>query len=98
MLCPHCQKAESKVLDSRDFDVTIRRRRECLSCGFRFTTKEEIDVPRLTIIKKNGTTEPYDRTKITVGIAKACQKRPIKSEQIEDMVDLIDLNYPLNPV
>ncbi len=90
MLCPHCQKAESKVIDSREIGSIIRRRRQCLTCRFRFTTREEIDVPRLMVIKKSGKIEPYDRMKLTAGITKACEKRPVNGEKIEELVDSIE--------
>ena len=79
MKCPYCGYQESKVVDSRHSDdgVSIRRRRECLSCRRRFTTYEVIDSVQLVVIKKDGSKEFFDRMKLESGLMKACQKRPV---------------------
>ncbi|MCK5760603.1 MAG: transcriptional repressor NrdR [Candidatus Delongbacteria bacterium] len=89
MKCPKCSKSENKVVDSRIVrdDTAIRRRRECIECGHRFTTYEYIEKAEVLVEKNNGTTEEYDRQKIKKGISLACMKRHITPEQIETMVD-----------
>ncbi len=84
MKCPVCGYAESKVIDSRPVDEgsSIRRRRECLSCGHRFTTFEVTEALRIVVIKKDGTKELFDRSKLLGGLFKATQKRPVDAEQI----------------
>ena len=92
MKCPFCGNAENKVIDSRiskDGDA-IRRRRECVSCGKRFTTYEFVEEVLPTVVKKDGRREPFDRTKIRSGIKKACEKRPISTDAIESIVDRIE--------
>lgn len=92
MNCPFCSHSENKVIDSRiskDGDA-IRRRRECLGCGKRFTTYEFVEDVLPMVIKKDGRRENFDRTKIITGIKKACEKRPISTDVIEDMVDRIE--------
>ena len=92
MKCPFCANIEDKVVDSRISSEgdTIRRRRECLKCQRRFTTYEYIEKTRLMIIKKDGRREPYDRNKIMSGFLRACEKRPISMETIEEIVDSIE--------
>ncbi|MCX5852004.1 MAG: transcriptional regulator NrdR [Deltaproteobacteria bacterium] len=92
MKCPFCQHGENKVIDSRlskDGDA-IRRRRECNSCGKRFTTYEHVEDILPVVTKKDSRREPFDRAKILAGIKKACEKRPISMETIEDMVNRIE--------
>ena len=87
MRCPFCHHPDDKVVDSRearDGDST-RRRRECLSCGRRFTTYERVDVVMPLIVKKDGRREPYDRNKVLAGLHKACEKRPISADTIEEV-------------
>lgn len=87
MRCPFCRHEESKVIDSRaSQDFAIRRRRECLSCGRRFTTYEKIEDSPIRVIKKDGSRVPFDRDKIKSGVEKACYKRPISPEQIDLLV------------
>jgi transcriptional repressor NrdR len=89
MKCPFCAHGENKVIDSRiskDGDA-IRRRRECLGCGKRFTTYEFVEEVLPMVVKKDGRREPFDRTKIRAGIKKACEKRPISTDTIEALVD-----------
>lgn len=83
MICPECHHVDSRVVDSRAAGDTIRRRRECAACGFRFTTYERIERPQLWVIKKNGHKEPYDHDKVLHGIALACRKRPVGVEQLD---------------
>ncbi len=92
MKCTKCGYIESKVIDSRPADdySTIRRRRECLECHFRFTTYERMESLPLVVVKKDGTREQFDRNKIIKGIMKACEKRPVSMEQIEKMVSEIE--------
>lgn len=89
MRCPKCQALEDKVIDSRPSQdgATIRRRRECLSCGFRFTTYEEVDREDLRVIKRDLRYEIFDRRKLLAGLLRACEKRPISREQIEQLAD-----------
>ena len=92
MKCPVCGHQEDKVVDSRASaeGSAIRRRRECLSCGKRFTTYEHVEEERLIVIKKDGRREPFDRNKLLGGLLKACEKRPISMDQIENLVDEIE--------
>ena len=92
MRCPSCIYPESKVVDSRPADdgVSIRRRRECLSCGYRFTTYERISESPLVVIKSDGSSEVYDREKLFRGVLIACAKRPIASDAIEQLIDDIE--------
>jgi transcriptional repressor NrdR len=91
MDCPYCQNNETKVTDSRDTGaLSIRRRRECLKCGKRFTTYEHIELQPLYVIKKDGRRENFDRNKIKSGITKALEKRPVSHEEIEQILDLIE--------
>jgi transcriptional repressor NrdR len=92
MKCPFCSDFDNKVVDSRlsgDSDV-IRRRRECLECGRRFTTYERVEDILPMVIKKDGRREPFDRNKILSGIHTACQKRPISVTVMEEMVDRVE--------
>ena len=90
MLCIECKKADTKVIDSRDDEKSIRRRRECLKCGFRFTTYEKPETPNIRIEKRNGRYETYDRNKLEVGIRKALKKRPIKEEEVLEIINDIE--------
>ena len=92
MKCPFCAEPDDKVVDSRTIKdgELIRRRRECLSCTKRFTTYERIEEIPLMVVKKDGRREGFDRSKIVIGILKACEKRPVGVEQIEDVVDRIE--------
>ena len=91
MICPYCLKGETKVLDSRDSEDAVRRRRECLKCKRRYTTYERAEIMNLMVVKKDNTRETFDRTKILNGLVKACEKRPIQLIQIERIVDEIEL-------
>jgi transcriptional repressor NrdR len=90
MKCSYCGYTDSKVIDSRDVNETIRRRRECLGCGFRFTTYERIQTTNLIIIKKDKRREEFSREKLTTGIRKACEKRPLPTGAIEKLVDEVE--------
>ena len=92
MKCPYCSFEESKVIDSRSADdgERIRRRRECLKCGKRFTTHEVIETVPLIVVKRDKSREVFDRNKLTAGILRACEKRPVSIEQIDNIVDSIE--------
>lgn len=87
MRCPHCNFKNTKVLDSRPIEEgrSIRRRRECESCDFRFTTFERIEEVPLIVVKKEGTREEYSRDKLMRGLIRACEKRPVALEQLENI-------------
>jgi len=91
MRCPKCGCQDDKVIDSRASreGATIRRRRECIACGFRFTTYEEVEHTGLVVLKRDGRREEFSKDKLMSGIKKACQKRPISSKVIEDLVEKI---------
>jgi len=88
--CPYCLESETKVIDSRESDESTRRRRECLECGKRFTTYENVEFAPLYVIKKNGAKELFECEKIKKGVLRACEKRPVSAEQIELMLDKIE--------
>ncbi|MDY3861257.1 MAG: transcriptional regulator NrdR [Ruminococcus sp.] len=92
MKCPYCGFEESKVIDSRSADdgERIRRRRECLKCGKRFTTHEVIETVPLVVIKRDKSRESFDRNKLMGGLFRACEKRPVSVSQIEEMVNSIE--------
>ena len=89
MKCPFCGHSEDHVVDSREAKVgdTIRRRRQCEKCGRRFTTYERIDEIPYMIVKKDGRREKFDRQKILAGLLKACEKRPVPTAKLEEIVD-----------
>ncbi len=92
MRCPYCGNIEDKVVDSRSSSEgnSIRRRRECLKCERRFTTYEHIEEISLMVVKKDGRREAFERKKILTGLVKACEKRPISMERLEQLVDKIE--------
>ncbi|MBF0216175.1 MAG: transcriptional repressor NrdR [Candidatus Omnitrophica bacterium] len=92
MKCPYCGKTEDKVIDSRMSaeGASIRRRRECLACEKRFTTYEYIEEAPLMVVKRDGNRQRFDRERIKNGILKACEKRPISMEKVEEMVDEVE--------
>ena len=90
MNCPYCGHPDSKVIDSRDVNDGVRRRRQCLSCDSRFTTYERLEEIRTKVVKKDGCREPFDPEKIRRGLEKACWKRPIASEDIEEIVSSVE--------
>jgi transcriptional repressor NrdR len=92
MKCPSCGHLEDKVVDSRGSGdgLSIRRRRECLGCGKRFTTYEAIEEQPLMVIKKDGRRQPFDRQKLLGGLVKACEKRPVSMEELERLVEELE--------
>lgn len=92
MRCPHCGSLEDKVLESRTLagGESIRRRRECLSCGYRFTSYERIEEKQLMVVKSDGRREPFDRSKLERGIQRACEKRNISQNTIEELINDIE--------
>ena len=92
MKCPYCGYEESKVIDSRPTDegTRIRRRRECLSCAKRFTTYEIVESVPVVVVKKDGSRELFDRSKLINGMLRACQKRPVPIQRLEDAVGDIE--------
>ncbi|HXF43185.1 MAG TPA: transcriptional regulator NrdR [Pyrinomonadaceae bacterium] len=108
MRCPYCAHNEDKVVDSRESKEgdSIRRRRECLSCGRRFTSYERIDEIPYMVIKKDGRREAFDRNKVLAGLLRACEKRPISATKLDSIADEIekvvqdspDREYPTNNI
>ncbi len=99
MICPFCGHLEDKVVDSRESkegDVT-RRRRECLSCGRRFTTYERIDEVPYMVVKKDGRREKFDRQKVLAGLLKACEKRPVAMGKLAEIVDEVETRLMETP-
>ena len=92
MKCRYCLGTESRVVDSRPADdgTSIRRRRECMSCGRRFTTYEKIEEIPIMVVKKDGRREAFDSTKILAGIRKACEKRPVSAADQDKLVDEVE--------
>src|SRR3989344_1692678 len=90
MQCPFCLSPESKVTDKRTCNETIRRRRQCVKCKKRFTTYEKIELTNLLVEKKDGRKEYYNREKLLKGVARACNKRPVTQDQINNLVDKIE--------
>ena len=91
MKCPKCGSDDDKVLDSRAVrdGAAIRRRRECTVCGARFTTHEEIDRDEVTVVKQDGSREPFSRQKLEKGVRIACQKRPVSEDQLQSLLDSV---------
>ena len=92
MKCPYCNASDTKVIDSRpaEDNSAIRRRRQCETCGKRFTTYEKLETMPLMVIKKDRTQELYDRGKIEAGILHSCHKRPVSTQQINALIDEIE--------
>ena len=92
MRCPRCENDATRVIDSRDLESgsTIRRRRECESCSYRFTTYERPEGARLVVVKRDGSREEFDRDKLRAGLLKALQKRPVTLDRVEAAVDEIE--------
>lgn len=95
MRCPFCRIENDRVIDSRagDDGNTIRRRRECLSCRRRFTTYERVERQQLTVVKKGGEREPFDRDKLKRGLSRACWKRPVTDADIEGVVTALETEF-----
>ena len=98
MICPKCKTPDTKVIDSRDAEQgrVIRRRRECEKCEWRFTTFERAENANMMVKKKDGTFEPYSRTKVEQGIWSACGKRPVTQEQIDELINLLEEKWTSN--
>jgi transcriptional repressor NrdR len=92
MRCPFCQNPDTDVIDTRKLNSgeTIRRRRKCATCGKRFTTYERVESFSLTVVKKNGEREPYEREKLMRGIRTACYRRPIPAQQLEALANDVE--------
>jgi len=90
MRCPYCLNDESKVIDKRNVEGVIKRRRECLKCEKRFNTKEGVESVELRVVKKDGRREEFDHEKIKRGIMRACEKRPVNNDQIDKMIYTIE--------
>src|SRR4029079_1009954 len=92
MLCPRCNESSTRVIDSRDLEGggTIRRRRECETCAYRFTTYERPEGARLTVLKRDGSRQEFDRIKLQAGLLQALEKRPVTLERVEQAVDDIE--------
>jgi transcriptional repressor NrdR len=90
MNCPYCDYSDCKVIDSREVNDGIRRRRQCLSCGSRFTTYERLHPGNLFVIKKDGRREEFDSSKLLTGIRKACEKRPLPTGTVDKLADEIE--------
>lgn len=92
MICPKCKTKNTRVVDSRDAHEgrSIRRRRECEQCGHRFTTFERIETANFIVVKRDGARESYDRSKVERGIWRACEKRPVREEQIRSLLDKLE--------
>ncbi len=86
MKCPYCGKSKTKVVDTRSSGEGVRRRRECKACGQRFTTYERVAPMRLMVVKADGRREEFDQDKLLAGVCKACAKRPVSTEAIEELV------------
>src|SRR6185436_10414677 len=93
MRCPRCENDATRVIDSRDLESgsTIRRRRECESCAYRFTTYERPEGARLVVVKRDGSREEFEREKVRAGLLKALQKRPVTLDRVEAALDEIEL-------
>ena len=99
MRCRYCQCTDSKVVDSRPTEdgTAIRRRRECMNCGRRFTTYEKVEEMPIIVVKRDGTREPFDSNKILRGIRKSCEKRPVSAAAMDELVEDVvrEINNPL---
>ncbi len=100
MKCPFCGHVDNKVVDSRVSKdaAVIRRRRQCLDCGQRFTTYERVEEMETFVVKKDGSREPYDRGKVKSGIMKALQKRPVSVNKVEEFLDALETGFQENNV
>jgi len=90
MICPQCKEDNDKVIETRTSGDSIRRRRECLKCSNRFTTYEYVEKAALTVAKRDGRREPFRREKLISGMRKACAKRPVGFEKIEEIANLVE--------
>jgi len=90
MKCPYCGALESRVVDSRSLEEEVRRRRVCSTCGVRFTTSERVQSHALSVVKKDGRREEFDREKLASGIRKACEKRPLPTGSVDKLITGIE--------
>ena len=90
MLCPYCQNKETRVIDKRDSEGFTKRRRECTKCKRRFNTHEAVEKVDLRFVKKDGRRESFDYEKIKRGVMRACEKRPVSSEQVEEVLQSVE--------
>lgn len=92
MKCGQCGHDDTKVIESRDVDASqaVRRRRACVGCGYRFTTYERLERPQLVVVKKDGTRQLFNRGKLLAGLYRACEKTPVTSLQLEDLVNNVE--------
>ena len=92
MRCSQCGSDDTKVIESRDVDASqaVRRRRACTGCGYRFTTYERVERPQLVVVKKDGTRQLFNRSKLLAGLYRACEKTPVTSLQLEDLVNSME--------
>lgn len=93
MQCPYCGNEDTKIIDSRSMEQKKRRRRECGRCGRRFTTFEVIERPMIMVVKKDGTFEPFDRSKLMRGIFNAIKKRPVNIEQVNKIAEDVENHF-----
>ncbi len=93
MKCPRCNAADTKVVDSREVRDGVRRRRECAGCGFRFTTRERFDFAPITVLKRSGRAEPFDRAKIVTSVSHVIAKRPVSLAAIEQLSFEIERSF-----
>ena len=93
MQCPCCQNTDSRVLESRSADAgrSVRRRRECLNCDFRFTTYERVETIPISVLKRNGNRETFSRSKLLIGITRACEKTSVITSKVEEIIDDIEI-------
>lgn len=90
MKCPFCKRGETRVLESRQSELSLRRRRECVKCEQRFTTYERQETTNVLVAKRNGERQQFSREKLRTGIVRSCEKRPVTSDQIDKVVDDIE--------
>lgn len=92
MHCSQCNSADTKVIESRDVDTgqAVRRRRACIACGYRFTTYERLERPQLVVVKNDGTRQLFNRTKLLAGLYRACEKTPVTSMQLDNLVSSVE--------
>jgi transcriptional repressor NrdR len=90
MICPYCNHDDSRVLESREAEGAVRRRRECEQCNKRFTTYERVGEVELTVVKKDGRREKFDRNKVRLGVEKATEKRPVSPEDVAALVNSVE--------
>jgi transcriptional repressor NrdR len=92
MKCGQCSSDDTKVIESRDVDAgqAVRRRRACLTCGYRFTTYERLERPQLVVVKNDGTRQLFNRSKLLAGLYRACEKTPVTSMQLEQLVSSVE--------